>query len=210
MVPVEVDNVVAGVEARHGIFTFTASVFRTEIDNAQAPEYGSFLGTTGRDIRHDLVSKGYELGADAVWETGRAGVRFAGIDVTEDGGPLTSDSQYLATPVGDILSLFLQKRIPNTNVTVGGDVQVAFKYDDFAGEFFEGTTLLPLQGQEVVNVFAEYKPERFQGLTLRAEVNKIFDESYADRASYGGEFTDVLEQLLEPGRSFYVSATRRF
>jgi len=38
---------------------------------------------------------------------------------------------------------------------------------------------------EVVNLFAEYKPARVQGLTVRAEINNLFDSYYISRATQG-------------------------
>lgn len=44
---------------------------------------------------------------------------------------------------------------------------------------------------------------------LRLSVNNLTDEAYTDRASYGHEFPTV-ETLLEPGRSFALSARYTF
>ena len=64
-------------------------------------------------------------------------------------------------------------------------------------------------GYTVVDVFAEYEPAQYANVTLRAEVNNLFDRNYVDRASYGGDFDEILGQK-EPGRSIGLSARVRF
>ena len=43
-------------------------------------------------------------------------------------------------------------------------------------------------------------------VSLRAEVNNLFDEQYSSRATYGQEFVGEVEPLTEPDRSIRLSA----
>ena len=48
-----------------------------------------------------------------------------------------------------------------------------------------------------------------KNLTIRAEIDNVFDETYTERATYGQEFATVTP-LNEPGRSFNLRASLRF
>ena len=87
---------------------------------------------------------------------------------------------------------------------VGGTLDAALKNDDP-----QAAGLRPLDSYEAVGLYAQYTPPSMEYLTLRAEANNIFDETYADRATYGQEFGNVVP-LYEPGRSFLVKAKLRF
>ena len=67
----------------------------------------------------------------------------------------------------------------------------------------------PLPGYTVVSLYTEYQPAELEFLTLRLELNNLFDETYADRATYGQEFTNV-RPLYEPGRSVMLMAKAKF
>lgn len=60
-----------------------------------------------------------------------------------------------------------------------------------------------------MNLFVEYEPRWGYDLTLRADVRNLFDETYADRASYGSKFGNVTP-LSEPGRSLLLTTTAKF
>jgi hemoglobin/transferrin/lactoferrin receptor protein len=66
-----------------------------------------------------------------------------------------------------------------------------------------------LEGYQVLNLFAEYYPPTLPGVTLRGEIRNVFDESYADRATYGGDYPGF-STLKEPGRTFVVEAVAPF
>jgi hemoglobin/transferrin/lactoferrin receptor protein len=198
--PVTADNINAGLIARYNGFIAEGGVFRTEIDDARLPAYRSDLGLRTRD----LESEGFEIGLGYDWDVGFVRVKYAHIDVTIDGQPADSDTgTYIATPVGDIITIVGAYTFDSWDVTVGGDIEIAPEYDRVVA----GSP--PYPAYEVVNVFAEYRPEAYANLIFRAEVNNLFDETYSDRATYGSEFGNVTP-LFEPGRSFVFSAKATF
>ncbi|MBO6919072.1 MAG: TonB-dependent receptor [Rhizobiaceae bacterium] len=71
------------------------------------------------------------------------------------------------------------------------------------------TTLDVLEGYTVASLFAEYTPQQYEGLSIKFEANNIFDEDYADRATYGQDFASV-DNLNEPGRSFKFTVKKKF
>lgn len=198
--PVTADNVTAGLEARYHGFTAEGRVFRTDIDDARAARFAAASAT----LRRDVESKGYELGAGYSWNEGYVRAKFADIDVTIDGQPADSDiGTYLATPVGQIITLGGAQSFTNLDLTVGADVEIVLDYDDVqAGQ-------RPLDGYEVFNIFAEYRPAQYSNLSFRLDVRNLFDATYADRATYGQEFGTVTP-LYQPGRSFLISASAKF
>lgn len=198
--PVTSDNLTAGLVATYEGFTLEGSIFRTDIYDARTARYRADRAIWAHDVR----SQGFTISGGYDWGAGNVSVKYANIDVTIDGKPADSDlGTYLATPVGQIFTLAALHRFDDWGVTVGADVEIALKYDKVPDP------TRPLKGHEVVNVFVEYQPESHPNLTFRGEVKNLFDEDYASRATYGQEFINV-KPLLEPGRSFRLSATAKF
>jgi hemoglobin/transferrin/lactoferrin receptor protein len=190
------DNVNAGLIVRYKGWTLEGTVFRSEIDDARV-----------RLISRDVESKGYEIGLGYDWGSGFFRVKYANIRVSIDGQPADSDTgNYLATPVGDIITVTAAHRFVGTGFTVGADAKFAPEYD----YVIAGSP--PYEGYKVLNAFVEYKPNLPYDLTLRLDVRNVFNELYADRATYGQEWiiSDSVTPLHEPGRSFILSATAKF
>lgn len=195
---VEADNYTAGLVARYNGWTLEGTIFRSEIDNARIPSYGDALRA------RDIESEGYELGVGYDWGNGFVRVKYANIDVTIDGQPADSDTgTYIATPVGEIITITGVHTFVGTGLTIGADAEIAPEYD----YVIAGSP--PYKSYKVFNAFVEYKPDLPYDLTLRADVRNIFDETYADRATYGQEFA-IVSPLYEPGRSFLFTATSKF
>ncbi len=198
--PVTATNLTAGLVARYQGFTAEGRVFRTDLDDVRAPRYAVGSGTLFRDVR----SKGYELGLGYSWDTGYVRAKYANIDVTIDGLPADSDTgTYIATPVGRVYTIGGAHTIPKWELTVGADVEIVSDHTKVqAGQ-------KPLKGYETVNLFVEHKIPQLSNLTLRADVRNLFDETYADRATYGQEFGTVTP-LYQPGRTFLLTASAKF
>ncbi|MFP5515094.1 MAG: TonB-dependent receptor domain-containing protein [Alphaproteobacteria bacterium] len=198
--PVTARNLTAGLVGRYQGFTAEGRVFRTDLDDVRAPRFAAGSGTLTRDVR----SKGYELGVGYAWDTGFVRAKYADIDVTIDGLPADSDTgTYIATPVGRVYTIGGAHTIPKWELTFGADVEIVLDYNKVqAGQ-------RPLKGYETVNLFVEHKIPQYSNLTLRADVRNLFDETYADRATYGQEFGTVTP-LYQPGRTFLLTASASF
>lgn len=199
--PVQSDNVTAGLELTHSGFTVDWQVFQLKMDDVRDAEFNSARATLTRDV----LSQGYEAGVRYGWDGGFARVAYADIDVTIDGKPADSDTgTYIATPMGKVISLAAEHVFRDAGVTIGGDVDIVLDNDKAA----PGN--LPLKGYEVVNLYAAYQlPGDYSNVSLRADVLNLFDAVYADRATYGQEFSTVTP-LYQPGRSFLLTATATF
>jgi hemoglobin/transferrin/lactoferrin receptor protein len=198
--PVTGDNYTVGLVANYNGFSLEGGVFLTDLKDARTAKYAANRATEA----HDARSKGFEIGAGYDWGSGYFKAKYANIRVTIDGEPADSDiGQYLATPAGEFITLAAAHTFTEWGVTVGGDVEIALDYKRVKSGY------PPLKGYEVVNLFAEYQPPSRPSLTLRAEVQNLFDATYASRATYGQEFGTVTP-LYEPGRSFILSAKATF
>lgn len=195
---VTADNAYFAASYDVGNWTLDGKVFATEINNARAASFSGGPGLTA-----DLKTKGFELGVSTTWERGFLRAGFARVETDINGR--TADSftgNYLTMPLGDFLTFQAAHRFSN-GVLLGGDAQVAFDYDD-TFDFQGGSPTI--EGYSVVNTFVEYSPRSMGNLVLRAEVNNLFDEQYAARATYGQDFPTEVVPLFEPGRSFRLSA----
>jgi hemoglobin/transferrin/lactoferrin receptor protein len=192
------DNYFIGLQSRFYGFTADAKVFETHIDDARVARFAAGSANLARDVR----TRGYELGLAYQWEQSFARARLADIDVTIDGAATDSDAgNYLATPVGEILYVTIGHRFPSLNLTLGGDAEFAQKYKKVSN----GTLDFP--SYEVFNIYAEYQPAWAVKTRWRVDVRNLFDQNYADRATYQGFGT--VTPLYQPGRSvlFSVAAT---
>ena len=198
--PTTADNYTAGLEATWNGFTLGVTVFQTNLNDTRSPRYAAARAIDAYDVK----SEGYEISAGYNWDTGFVNVKYVDIDVEIDGKPADSDTgTYLATPVGQIISIGAGHSFTDWGLTVGGNVEFTLDYDKVAPE------LEPLDGYTVANAYAEYRPVSRPNFSLRADVLNLFDEEYASRATYGQEFANVTP-LLEPGRTFKLTATARF
>lgn len=203
--PTTSDNVSIGLEGRYQGFSVDGRLFRTKMDNARAARYAVALARQSRDVE----SEGFEVGAGYAWSAGAAGdgfvrVKYADNDVTIDGRPADSDTgTYLATPVGRSLTIGAGHTFRQWGLTVGTDLEFVFDYDKVnPGD-------KPLKGYETVNLYAEYRPPSHENLSLRLDARNLFNETYADRATYGQEFGTVTP-LYQPGRAVLISASAKF
>lgn len=214
------DNYTAGLVARYNGFTLEGSVFKTQIENARnakfsnayLPPFGAGR-IPGSTFAPELDTRGFEIGAGYAWETGFVRVKYAHIDVDIDGRRGDSDTgNYIATPVGDIITITAAHTFAAWNVTIGGDVEIAAKYGRTGVNPYAavpGTRYPDYPAYQIVNAFVEYKPQLKYETTLRLDVKNMFDENYSSRATYGSEFGNVTP-LFEPGRSFLATATVKF
>ncbi|MGJ8545559.1 MAG: TonB-dependent receptor plug domain-containing protein [Sulfitobacter sp.] len=200
---VTADNIYLAASYDLGAWVLDGKAFSTQIDNARTPTYSG-----GPALVTDVASRGFELGLGTAWEGGFFRAGFASIDTELDGRSADSyTGNYLTMPMGEFITLQVAHRFDN-GILLGGDAQIALDYDD-TYDFATGGQGTTLAGYSIANVFAEYEPRGVKNLTLRAEINNLFDESYASRATYGQEFSDV-NTLNEPGRSLRLSAELQF
>jgi hemoglobin/transferrin/lactoferrin receptor protein len=213
--PAVADNVSAGLVARYEGFTVQGTVFMTEIDNARVAAYSTRINNVpvpvGATRARDLETKGFELSGKYEWETGFLAVKWAHIDLEIDGRRGDSDTgNYIATPVGDIITVSAAHTFTGWNVTIGGDIELAPKYDRVGRDSITGARLKAFKAYEIVNAFIEYKPQLKYETTLRVDVKNILDEQYSSRASYGQDFGATVTPLYEPGRSVLMTAAVKF
>ncbi|MFY0617487.1 TonB-dependent receptor plug domain-containing protein [Shimia sp.] len=169
-------------------------VFLTQIDNVRS----------GGD-NFDFESKGWNLGLTHGWTNGSLRISLAHSEVERDG--IGYGSWYLqdyGAPLGTVAALQVQQYLPQQNLLIGGGIDMALDYDK---ALVDSDVTLP--GYTVFNVFAEYTPKTMENLTLRASINNLFDTQYADRATYGQDYSTVVP-LAESGRSVMIEAIARF
>ena len=197
---VRAENYTAGFDVDHAGFTFSAGVFRSDFENARDATFGGSPADTV-----DFQTRGYELGAGYNWGPGFVQASYTDSKIEVNGAPgSTFNTQYRGTPLGQIIAVEVAHRFDEIGVLVGGTIDAALT----------NTETVDAGGAKqemyrVYNLYTEYEPEFASFLTLRAEANNLFDEEYADRATYGQDFATVAP-LLEQGRSFLFRARAEF
>ncbi|MBY5970850.1 TonB-dependent receptor [Ferrimonas balearica] len=190
---VRADNATLGFDWTRGDLTLSGEVFVTKMSNARS-ETTTF----------DFESRGFNLGATYGWSSGFARATLSHSTVEVDGETAESyEAQDFGAPLGTVMAVEFEQQTGVEGLTVGGGLDIALDEDapNPSSNDYEGYT--------VVNAWAEYVPPRLPNLTLRLGVNNLFDEEYADRATYGAEYGSITT-LKEPGRTVSLVAVSRF
>ncbi|MFS4439233.1 TonB-dependent receptor domain-containing protein [Paracoccaceae bacterium GXU_MW_L88] len=176
-------------------WTASAALFRTEVEdiNAVLPEEGA------RGATNDVTSSGFELALGYAGERGFAQISYTNADVELDSDVITTTSYYLGRPVGEIIAMEAGYAL-TPEWRLGGSAEIALENDD---------TDPSLDSYEVLNAFAAYTPQAYDGLEVRLDVRNIFDETYVSRGSDGINFEGVVP-LNEPGRNVQLTAGMQF
>ncbi|MEM5475521.1 TonB-dependent receptor [Pacificibacter sp. AS14] len=192
------ENFILGADYAAGDWTLGAELFKTQITDARSD-----------DGNIDFETRGFNLSSTYDWGSGFARASFTRSEGLIDGELVAS--YYLldyGMPLGDIIALEVQQELPNANLLIGGSIDAALAYDTGVAYTVEAPAYT------VVNVFAEYTPPTsLVNMTIRAEINNLFDVDYADRATYGSDYGDLYSSLTtldEPGRTISVIATIEF
>ena len=190
---VRADNATLGFDWTRGDLTLSGEVFVTEMSNARS-------GTS----TFDFESRGFNLGATYGWSSGFARATLSHSTVEVDGQSAGSyEAQDFGAPLGTVMAVEFEQQTGVDGLTVGGGLDIALDEDA------PDDSLNDYEGYTVVNAWAEYVPARLPNLTLRVGVNNLFDEEYADRATYGAEYGSITT-LKEPGRTVSLVAVSRF
>ncbi|KAB2541119.1 TonB-dependent receptor [Salipiger aestuarii] len=181
-----------GLDWQRGSLKLGGEVFVTAIDDAR-----------GGGENFDFESKGFNLGASFGWDSG-----FARFTLSRSNGFIDGDraESYalldFGAPLGTVMAFEIEQDTRVDGLRVGGGLDAAAPHDMPSG-------LQDLDGYGAVNLFAEYVPQQTDSITLRAEVQNLFDAEYADRGTYGGDYAGF-ETLKEPGRTLSLVAVARF
>jgi len=204
-------NFVLGADWEDGPIRLGAEIFKTNLNNVRTSAYD---GAAGNYVagHADFESKGFTLAGSYDWLSGFARASYTYSEARLNGAEASSYAVLdYGTPLGGVFSLEVQQELVNHDLVLGGSIDAALDYD-LAYDTGDGDGFLKkMPGYVVANVFAEYRPQRVDDLTIRFEINNLFDETYADRATYGSDYTeDQLNTLKESGRSVGLIVTKEF
>ncbi|WP_112310581.1 TonB-dependent receptor [Pseudogemmobacter bohemicus] len=187
-------NYTLGFDYETGNLSLDGEIFLTRIDDAR-----------DRVILNDMESRGFNLGLGYGWDGGYLRASYSDSKIEVNGAGTDSWSAVdLGIPLGGVLAIEAQHTPLDSAFTFGGSVEAARAYshkDAWADK--------TIAGYAVLNLFTEYQPPSVEGLVIRAEINNLFDKTYADRATYGQDFNSITP-LYEPGRSVQIVASMKF
>ncbi|NHF74063.1 TonB-dependent receptor plug domain-containing protein [Paracoccus xiamenensis] len=191
-------NYTVGFDYESGDLRLDGEIFRTEIDNLRFSSYRA-------NSNADMTSRGFNLGLGYGWQAGflRASYSYSKVEVN-GAGTDSYTAVDLGTPLGGVFAIEAQHELDAYDLTVGGSIEAAQRYSDT-----EVDADREIPGYAVLNLFAEYAPRSLDGLVIRGEIDNVFDKNYADRATYGQDFSSV-EPLYEPGRNISLVVSKRF
>ncbi|GAA0575180.1 TonB-dependent receptor domain-containing protein [Caenispirillum bisanense] len=200
--PVTSHNVRVGARTEYEGFGFEAAYFHTLMHNPMEYNY-----TTSRRINGpDLESRGVDLIASYRTETAGVSAKYTHTDITYGDRIALPGDYYQGTAIGDLITLSGHYTFTPIGLTVGASTEIAldFKHDDLRANGYAD-----VDGYTVVDLFVEWAPPSLAPyLTLRAEANNVFDETYYSRSTYSQ--TARVTPVYDPGRSFLVSSVIRF
>lgn len=187
--------------------TLETYYFKTTIDDVIDPFTAAARTNLGK-----LESEGVDVLARYDWRNAYLSFKYSHVNVELNNMPVTTLNFFVGTPVGDIFTLGGAYTWDNRGLTVGFTSEFVTSFDDILGVAGgpppAAATFGELDSYAVVNLFADWQPKALKRLALRVEVNNIFDELYADRATSAG--LSAVNALNEPGRSAKLSAKFTF
>lgn len=192
------ENFRIGGEIASNGFTASAYLFRTTIDDANDKS------GVARGDSSDLETEGVDVALGYRQADGFVTAKYTFTDVSEDGAEPGTTNYYQTAPGGHLFALQAGYR-PMDGFTIGASAEIALEYDET-----EEIGLEALPAYEVVGLFVEYEMQALSGVTIRAEVDNLFDEYYFDRSSEGSGQPATALPRYQPGRSFGLIAKAEF
>lgn len=195
------DSARVGLRFENGPWDVQVALFQTNIDDLSAvlPSSGDRAALSNVETRGIDASLGY------VWGSGYARLNYTFADVTIDGETAGTTAYYIGRPVGHMIGLESAWDV-NDQFRIGGTAEIALENPDTEDES-AGTDALP--GYEVLNLFAEYVPRKFDNISIRVDISNVFDQTFARRSSDGIGY-DAVVALNEPGRTFGLTTRIEF
>lgn len=192
------ENYSLGFDYESGDLRLDGELFLTRLNNAR-------VSSIRENANADAESRGFNLGLGYGWEGGflRASYSYSQFEVDGEGTD-TYAAVDLGAPLGGVFALEAQHTPVGSAFTYGGSIEAAQAYDD---QNIDADQSIP--GYAVLNLFTEYASASVEGLVIRGEVDNLFNKEYADRGTYGQDYSNVTP-LYEPGRTVSVVATIRF
>ncbi|UTV28822.1 TonB-dependent siderophore receptor [Photobacterium atrarenae] len=181
------------------------TVFKTEIDDYIATNWQDATESYLIENIGDVEITGFEASASYGIGMFNSKLSYAKSDIEnqETGGPVAAENGR-SLDVGDSIALTLDYQ-SETLETIFGLTSIVVLDED---NVFEGTP--EKDGYNVHNVYAQWVPSKFDGLSLTFGIDNLFDETYASHASRSGEARGATLDDFEPGRNFKLSAAYQF
>lgn len=186
-----------GLRYHSGPWEVRAAYFQTDISNVAAvlPVDAESRGKT-----YDIETSGWDASLGYTGVDGYARLNYTYADVKADEEAIATTAYYLGRPVGHLIGLEGAWDV-NDQIRLGGTAEFALENDDVVIDGEQEA----LPAYEVVNLFGEYRPEQMQNLSVRLDVENLFDQTYSRRSSDGVGYYRVIP-LNEPGRTVRLTA----
>ncbi|MBD9356118.1 TonB-dependent receptor plug domain-containing protein [Methylomonas albis] len=177
-------------------------VFSTRIQNTQAYQEGddSFIRVNGPAVK----TEGFNLGMAYQQNNADFGAHYTNTEVSYDHAQIGTLAFYLGSPVGEIIKLHAAYAWPTLGIKTGVSSEIALRY-----RFAADSGNRDLDGYHTYNLFAQWQPHFYRGISLRAELNNLTNEDYTDRYS-AGTAVGFITPLQNPGRSVLISTKLEF
>lgn len=191
-------NYTIGFDYETGVLRLDGELFLTKLDDVRLASFrANGVG--------DAESRGFNLGLGYGWDGGYLRASYSHSKIKVNGAGSDSYAALdLGAPLGGVFAIEAQHTPEGSDFTWGGAIRGATSFDEINADADQG-----LAGYAVLDLFTEYASPRVEGLTIRAEVNNVFDKEYADRATYGADYSSVTP-FYEPGRTLSIVAALKF
>ncbi len=201
MDPSRAYNYKIGSVYEQGPVTIDGNWYLTRIDDAHD------LGDSNRNNHATVHSRGWNLSAKYTYEDGFARLGLSTNNLRVNGGYLVSTSaDYTGMDTGESITFEWEHTLRDYNLALGTTNEAMLPDDSQTG-----VTGSALDGYLVSNIYANWMPEAVEGLSLRFDVNNLFDHQYTNRMNIAVSSTRANSTpFYEPGRSFILTAKYDF
>lgn len=183
----------------------TLTLFKTELDDYLEAEYQSGSRTYLIDNHGDAEIKGFEFSLTYGYDMFNSKLSYSKSDNknTTNNTPIIG-SNGRSTDMGDSIALTLDYLSLDLN-TVFGLTSIAVLDETNVAD-----GKLKKAGYQVHNIYAQWIPEKAEGLAITFGIDNLFDETYVSHASRSGSARGTITDDYEPGRNYKISASYQF
>ncbi len=190
-------NYKAGIKGERGAFSGDINYYYNKLLDTHD------RGTAERNTTRDLRSHGVNVTGRYDWGAGAVRATYSHNRFRSNGAPLASGvASFHGLQTGDLYTLEAWHDVETADLRLGASLEGALEDDTLS-------KATPNKSYNIVNLYGEWTPKRFDALTLRADVKNLFDKTYVDRLTSGVDNAQAIP-FNEPGRTLLLSARVSF
>lgn len=186
-------------------FGANLTLFKTDIDDYIAEAYDKATESYLYYNMADVEIKGFEAAVSYGYDAFNGKLSYAKSDIkNKQTGGVVLAPNLRSMDVGDSIALNLDYYAASWDVLLGWSSMFVLEEDNVSA----GAPVK--EGYNTHNLYAQWIPQKVDGLTVTFGIDNLFDETYTSHASRSGVARGFTLDDYEPGRNIKLSAAYQF